>query len=250
VYGQHEREPCIADLIKNIPLKLIVLNTDALITNHSIAAAECHTWRLLRAAGDQLAATTGFVHLDCSHHQACLAKKPAILQIGLCSDLVRLCHLYQSNGFCQRFEKRLDEWIDAKFKRRRVFDMPQSAITARESNAMFLALCADGMSDVDIDELLTICSNLWSEAEAVHFCKPGCCENADHFKIRARAILRKVLCNFPDIPLLYRWKMFEPACAYTLRGKCLYDLLMVLIYLALNEDANATTNANSFFPVN
>jgi len=58
----------------------------------------------------------------------------------------------------------------------------------------------------------------------VHWCGPGCCSSESHCQYRFKEAIDIALGSFPDIPLLYSWKAFEPAANYALRGCLLHQI--------------------------
>jgi hypothetical protein len=60
--------------------------------------------------------------------------------------------------------------------------------------------------------------------ELIHWCVCGCCGSDEECLATAIRIASKSLCIHPDTPLLYRWKHWEQAVSYTLRGVRLHNL--------------------------
>jgi hypothetical protein len=58
----------------------------------------------------------------------------------------------------------------------------------------------------------------WRSEEITHWCCPGCCESEQTSLERCLRLFNKIGMRIPDTPLLYRWKHFEPACSFALRG--------------------------------
>ena len=64
-----------------------------------------------------------------------------------------------------------------------------------------------------------------ADEDCIHWCVPGCCKSDADFRQKATARCNTV-CGFPpDQPLLYRWKGFEQASSWALRGCRQHGLL-------------------------
>lgn len=91
--------------------------------------------------------------------------------------------------------------------------------TCQEENRCILDVCAADLSQRDKENLLLFFNHSWKKPmeggnTIVHWCGPGCCSSESHCQDRFKEAIDIALGSFPDIPLLYRWKAFEPAANY------------------------------------
>ena len=106
---------------------------DSLQANMTLLAAEQTDWEEKRSSQDPLALGTAELNVACYQHQACLAKRPAILAVeGLASGLVRMAHCMRSSTFATFFEKFFQE-LEQNLERRQVPVLPVSVQLAKDS---------------------------------------------------------------------------------------------------------------------
>ena len=91
--------------------------------------------------------------------------------------------------------------------------------TCQEENRCILDVCAADLSQRDKENLLLFFNHSWKKPmeggnTIVHWCGPGCCSSESHCQDRFKEAIDIALGSFPDIPLLYSWKAFEPAANY------------------------------------
>ncbi len=212
---------------------------DSLSANKSLAALEQFEWEQRRDADDILASKVASIYFWCVHHQACLAKKPALLGIpGLCSSLVRQCHTFRSSTFRQDFYNAVTAFIRT-VPRVEVLEIPEEG-GWRARNREILDLCSADLGANEKEKILEMFNNDWVSNEVKHFCLPGCCSSRKHFHERFKQAAILAWGIFPDVPLLYRWKGFEEACSYTMRGIAMHRCL-ARIYKQVYDKKNAKT---------
>ena len=202
--------------------------------NHCLQAAEHDGWKQLREEGCANAAGTMQIELHCLHHQASLSKKPSLLAIeGLCSSMVRFTRAMRSSKFQDLFCKGLDE-IAVSVDRQVVPVLSKSCEKWKLRQSRICSLLSyDSMTNDDFESLVNLFNGSWSESfeqthSWVHYCN-GCCVSKQHTAVRARELLRKLFENFPQIPLLYRWKGWEASQNYVGIGVMLHGFLSYLV---------------------
>lgn len=211
---------------------------DSLSANKSLAAFEQNEWQKRRENDeDPIAHKVAELYMWCVHHQACLAKKPALLGIpSLCSSLVRQCHTFRSSTFRQDFYNAVHAFLRS-VQRVEVLSLPNDGDWL-ERNKQLLGMCSEDLSQEDTEAILQMFNNDWTRSEVKHYCLPGCCSAHRIFreKMKKAAILAWGV--FPDVPLMYRWKGFEEACCYTMRGIAMHRCLPKL-YKQVYDKKNA-----------
>eukprot|EP00435_Cladocopium_sp_Y103_P050187 s1190_g15.t1 len=241
-FGGQEVYTCFSQ----VPLKMVITCTDALPTNHLVQAISVQDWRRKAAAGDFNAATTLHVMFTCMHHAACLAKKPGLLSVpNLCSNMVRLTRAMKSSKFQDNFEKALTG-IAERMDRRVVPELPSSVKTWWENNRALVKMALSGLPPEAQEIILAVFNdpwrfdpNTWREGCFVHWCTAGCCRSADEAKVKSREALRRLCQEYPAIPLLYRWKHWEPALNWAIRGTFCNGVLQYALSMCSDESSVA-----------
>ena len=214
---------------------------DSLPANHLCQATELQAWQQLCNHGDVNARTTCHMTFNCLHHGACLAKKPGLLGIGsLCSTLVRMARAMRSMKFQERFNASLD-YLASRVVRQEVPVLPSFVSEWKNTYSSVCNLILHGMSEEGKRLCLEMFNEPWfparesESASWTHYCAPGCCSDQQDCVVRAREALRELLQVFPDIPLLYRWKHWEPCLHYAMRGTMIYRFLPVALARSANS---------------
>ena len=114
--------------------------------------------------------------------------------------------------------------------------------TCQEENRCILDVCAADLSQRDKENLLLFFNHSWKKP-MVHWCGPGCCSSESHCQDRFKEAIDIALGSFPDIPLLYRWKAFEPAANYALRGCLLHQIWPHVLGAAVRDVADDSADA-------
>lgn len=213
----------------------------SLPANHLCQATELQAWQQLCNHGDVNARTTCHMTFNCLHHGACLAKKPGLLGIGsLCSTLVRMARAMRSTKFQERFNASLD-YLASRVVRQEVPVLPSFVSGWKNTYSSVCNLILRGMSEEGKRLCLEMFNEPWfparesESASWTHYCAPGCCSDQQDCVVRAREALRELLQVFPDIPLLYRWKHWEPCLHYAMRGTMIYRFLPVALARSANS---------------
>ena len=215
--------------------------------NHCCQAMELQEWGNLMQKGDQNAATTFHLPFSCLHHASCLAKKPGLLGIeGLCSTLVRLARAMKSSKFQSVFDDNV-QYLASRMCRREVPSLPSVIGDWLEERQTFRNMVFSGLREEDHKLCMQIFNDIWINGNErslfrkggtwTHWCPPGCCASELESRSRGKQALRVLLQIFPDIPLLYRWKGWEPCLFYCIRGCVVHGFLQ----FALTHSANVDT---------
>ena len=144
------------------------------------------------------------------------------------------------------FRQRLDNVLQSmvqKAERLEVVTLPASTREATRKNAQLLEMCS---ADLDEDQralVLQIFNTDWDEQMSStdhikHICEPGCCSSMGVFRRRVKEALDALFGHLFPVPLLYRWKGFDEACAWTARGLLLKGLLRVIWALCKSDSAD------------
>lgn len=210
-------------------------------------------WRQLIQENDANARSTFHIGFSCLHHSACLSKKPALLSVdGVCSNFVRLTRAMKSTRFQERFSTAVDTLAN-KLVRRTVPCVPPMVQEWLDEFQNFRSMALAGIPRGDQSVCLQIFNNIWFQDGVVndcsfahtwcHWCGPGCCSDEIEFRARAKQALRALLQVFPDVPLLYRWKHFEPCLQYVIRGSMCHRVLQYCLLACSSPDNQAKLEA-------
>ena len=116
----------IQNLLRAIPLTILLHTKDALSVNNGVVAAE---QQLIFEHERSLSATepghVAMLSIVCAHHTASLAKRAAILDVpAVATALVKGSHVMQSGSFRRRYTDNLGHYFKHHFKRKPVLAMP------------------------------------------------------------------------------------------------------------------------------
>lgn len=112
--------------------------------------------------------------------------------------------------------------------RHEVVQLPESIQQAVNLNARKLKVCAFDLPDIVQEGMLNMFNSDWGETytgSLSHYCVPGCCASQRHTQQKAKDLLSIFLGRFFDVPLLYKWKHFQPSVVYCCRGMLVHQLL-------------------------
>ena len=166
------------------------------------------------------------------------------------AGLVRMAHASRSSLFQQRLQNAL-QVLTQQAQRIPVLVLPASTRAAIQSNRHKLSLCSGDLSEEDFEDTLSLLNGEWSEpleGGLVHYCATGCCLDEDTFRKRLRDCLQVLFGRGFSVPLLYRWKHWEPASWYTTRGLLVHGLLPVLWKMARLETADSVDELAALDP--
>ncbi|CAE7291626.1 unnamed protein product, partial [Symbiodinium sp. KB8] len=142
--------------------------------------------------------------------------------------LVRMAHVSQSTLFRQRLHAAI-KLLAQQAERHEVASLPDTIVAGINDNRKKLSICASDLTDAQQDQLLGMLNHRWSEpltdGKLQHWCAPGCCSSLPEMRAKMEEALMSSLGNGFEVPLLYRWKHFEPAVDYTLRNTAMHGLL-------------------------
>ena len=197
----------------------------------------------------------------CCHHQACLAKKPAILSAtGVASGagiswqglldvisfpapvpppgLVRLAHAAQSSLFRERLHAGI-KLLAKRTERCTVASLRQTVADGVEENRRKLSICASDLSEAEQEEILSMLNHNWNEqigdGRLRHWCVPGCCVSLAQTRAKMESALLASLGRVYEAPLLYRWKHWEGAIHYALRNTAMHNILVRVWHGCVNS---------------
>ena len=144
------------------------------------------------------------------------------------AGLVRMAHVSQSTLFRQRLHAAI-KLLAQQAERHEVASLPDTIVAGINDNRKKLSICASDLTDAQQDQLLGMLNHRWSEpltdGKLQHWCAPGCCSSLPEMRAKMEEALMSSLGNGFEVPLLYRWKHFEPAVDYTLRNTAMHGLL-------------------------
>ena len=146
------------------------------------------------------------------------------------TGLVRMAHASRSTLFRQRLDAAIDS-VAKSVARHQVVDLPLKVLRAKAANAHKLQTCCSGISDDNRQLILDVLNDDWNVSlkerggRLNHFCFPGCCANDKMCQDKTRTALKMSIGSFFDVPLLYRWKHFDPATEFVFRNILIHRLL-------------------------
>ena len=149
-------------------------------------------------------------------------------------------HASKPTVFSQRLATAIDTIADS-FVRRTVVDMPMRVRQWMNNNRHKMSICCHDMPPDSQELVLAMLNDDWSVSlrdkggVLEHYCPAGCCASDKDCSQKMKAALKATVGNFFDIPLLYRWKHFDPAVAFTLRNLVIHGLLRVVWEATMNK---------------
>ena len=222
--------------ISEAPWLLSVYTQDNLTLNSCITALEERllslnsSVNLRRDAGQ----ATQLV-LSC-HGHSCVLCMRALIDSGKVADkLVRLAGQLESGRRQVDLVRAVEAEVKDRFRYVLVRELPEevSRWKAKSLELLQLSRCARDLTLEDEAMIVRVGSN-WDAREIVHMCPPDCemgCRRQRPVE-RAKFALRYtqracVACVAGKVtkPLKYRWKGFEEAAGWTVRGRRMHDLL-------------------------
>ncbi len=146
------------------------------------------------------------------------------------TGLVRMAHASRSSLFLHRLDSAIDAVADAVV-RHEVVELPSKVQRWKNSNANKISVCSCDLSEEEVDLILSVLNDDWTVdfnkrgGQLQHYCLPGCCASSVETRAKARKALKCTIGSFFAVPLLYRWKHFDPATHFTLRNLLIHGLL-------------------------
>ena len=179
-----------------------------------------------------------FLDVACTHHQAALAQKSAILSAeGVATGLVRMCNCMKSSAFEVKVTGFIDNLVQ-RMDRREVVRFPSAHQTWSAQRESIIDFCRPQWKDCDKELICTMLNSNWSEPlqnnRLVHWCAPGCCRTDLESQHKMRESLEILLTRFPDTPLLYRWKHFREAISFTFLACFVHRMWPLLLSSAVS----------------
>ena len=150
-----------------------------------------------------------------------------------------MAHAVQASLFQHRLETAITTMAESVV-RHTVVELPMKVLRWKNANAHKLSICRTDLSDQAVDFILTMLNDDWSAllrdtGKLSHYCPPGCCESERAFRMKIRQAITATLGHFFDVPLLYRWKHFDPAVQFCLRNTIIHGLLSVAWEATMNK---------------
>ena len=223
---------------KDLGCRLVVLMRDAVGVNGCIesviAAASRESHGTPRAY-----AVLGLV---CLAHQCVLSMRPVLEDLpGVVSNMTRLGHLFSSARFCERFLEKV-EVLANEVRVVETHVLPAEATQWRESARQVLEKTRSAQ-DLDLDAenyILDVLNDDWSRAgrgEMRHFCLHGCkCGQGAAAKTGVFKAFQLLIGRGAPQCLMYRWKNFEKATAWSFRATKCFQILRRGVELVFTRD--------------
>jgi len=162
------------------------------------------------------------------------------LPCGLAAGLVRMAHASKSSLFLQRLEVAIDSIAESVI-RHTVVELPKKVLDWKQANSHKLDICSGYVSDETRNMIVEMLNDDWTISvkdrggKLHHYCPPGCCESMKACQIKMKSALKGTVGSFFDVPLLYRWKHFDPAVQFTLRNLVIHGLLIMVWEATMNK---------------
>ena len=151
-----------------------------------------------------------------------------------------MAHACRSSLFQHRLESAIDSIADSVV-RYTVLELPLKVRLWKNANAHKLGICNSDLSEESVEMILSVLNDDWSvplrerSGKLNHYCPPGCCASDKVCQMKTREALKATVGKFFDVPLLYRWKHFDPAVQFTLRNLLIHQVLMVVWEATMNK---------------
>ena len=151
-----------------------------------------------------------------------------------------MAHASKSTSFLQRLDVAIDS-VAKHFVRRTVASLPLKVSHIKASNAHKLEICRGDLSDESCQMILGMLNDDWNRplrancGKLVHYCIPGCCGSDKACQTKMKAALKASVGSFFDVPLLYRWKHFDPAAQFVLRNIIIHNVMSFVWEASMNK---------------
>ena len=149
-------------------------------------------------------------------------------------------HASKSSLFLQRLEVAIDSIAESVI-RHTVVELPKKVLDWKQANSHKLDICSGYVSDETRNMIVEMLNDDWTISvkdrggKLHHYCPPGCCESMKACQIKMKSALKGTVGSFFDVPLLYRWKHFDPAVQFTLRNLVIHGLLIMVWEATMNK---------------
>lgn len=156
------------------------------------------------------------------------------------AGLVRMAHASKSTLFAQCLEVAIDSLASAVI-RHPLLELPRKVLRWKNSNRHKLHACAMDLSEESVELILSVLNDDWSTSvkqlsgQLNHYCVPGCCSSDLQCRAKTKAALRATVGSFFDVPLLYRWKHWDPATHFVLRNLLIHGVLTFIWEATMNK---------------
>jgi hypothetical protein len=149
---------------------------------------------------------------------------------GVASSLIRLGHLFSTSGFRGKFTTALRFVVRGSFVYKLCMGTalpPSSVDNRRHLAALLRGTSCLGLPTALEAEVIDFFHSNPNEETIYHYCTgAGCCADARASATRAERLVLQLLCHtLPPVPLLYRWKNFDTALAWSIRATGFHRLL-------------------------
>ena len=126
--------------------------------------------------------------------------------------LVRLLHRFESHLSRTRYETALDAFMETLVWRQ-VQDLLANAELWRRENQIVLRFGSEGLTAADGHLAGQLFNHTIFSDAIVCWCVPGCCAGRETAVEKAKCRARLLVCNYPSVPLMDRFKHWAPAAA-------------------------------------
>jgi hypothetical protein len=229
-------QDALTEAIDAAPWRLSIVTKDNLNLNDALIGLEERRLAAEMTVNPSLVPDCNdmsLLSIECICHSAVLCQRPYMeSQAGVPTALVKQGHCIESGRVHRLFVDALRSLIKkpGNFVYREVMELPAEASQHRKTNQRILELTRP-LRDLSIDDEKLICDALnwdWAEWPIVHVCVKGkcplgCAGSAKRSRSMVSDIIVLAVGGRMPVALLYRWKHFESASAYSLRGRRCYD---------------------------
>ena len=162
-----------------------------------------------------------------------LHSNPGLLSVeGLCSGMVRMTRAMRATKFQCLYQEGLDILAES-VERRVVQQLPSGIQGIQAKQQRLLGILGHELLEDEQKLILSTFNSSWddevgADGKWVHWCN-GCCVSQQDCVNRSRECLRLLFQQFPQVPLLYRWKGWGPCQNYCTRGVFVHNFVAFLI---------------------
>jgi hypothetical protein len=168
-----------------------------------------------------------FLHYHCQLHAISLVRRPLVLSLpGFWSSLVRFAHLCHNLTWKRKLLRAIAHVVAQSHLRVPVEELPADCAKFKiQVEGVFSAIPTRPREKKAVQKYLSCMNGDPSSTSMVHFCKPGChATDSDSLADMITAVLLLFSSSY-DVPLLARWKHYDPAIHYVVKGICLHCIL-------------------------
>ena len=239
--------------VDHTPWRITCTIHDNLQANNVVVSFEETAAEIIQNTAESEELMPTCMHVNCTAHSAVLTMKPMFQEASfneLPTFLVKLGHVLESSRSMADFAETFAKVIKDKFTYTRCLSLPPGCKELIRKNRWKLRKCrpARDLTEDDEEQILAAANGCWDDEDdtqhncVVGECPLGCRNKKDSLEKVTRVLL--MLAGRLVVALLYRWKGFDQALSWAVRGRAVHNLLGRTLAKMFPKQAAAAAQAN------